>query len=124
PPVRSDRWAAEDPRRAAGAGSAPRSAARARSRCGPCQLRGDARYEHARDFVLALRRPRLDAVGGDEMDAVEVAPHDTASDAPCARHVIGEDPVAALAAALRGGVLDHVLGLGRKTGDERRAPGP
>ena len=40
-----------------------------------------------------------------------------------ARHVVGHDPVAALARALGGGVGDHVVGLGGEAHDER-AGGP
>src|SRR5205809_673172 len=75
------------------------------------------------DLTLGHRRPILDRIAVHEMDGVPL----TAKGAAAGRHVIGEDPVAALALTLRPGVGDQILGLGGKADDERRpvvaAPG-
>ena len=56
---------------------------------------------------------------GHEMHGVAVAAHD----AGAGRHVVGDDPVAALARELGLGVLDDVIGLGREADDEPRPAG-
>ena len=58
-------------------------------------------------------------VRGDEMDLRVVAAHG-AGPRP---DVVGDDPVGSLGAALGGGVLDQVLGLGGKADDEARPLG-
>src|SRR5690348_10023248 len=77
----------------------------------------DALGEPFGDLALGHRRPILDRIAVHEMDCVPLAP----KGAGAGRHVIGEDPVAALALALRAGVGDDILGLGGKADDEARA---
>src|SRR6266851_370841 len=78
---------------------------------------GDALHQALGDVALRQRRPILDARLVDEVDGVGIA----AEGAGRRRHVVGEDPVAALAGALRLGVLDHLLGLRSEADDEARA---
>ena len=73
--------------------------------------------EVARDVFLGRFGPILDAVGGDEVDAVARAAHDVA------RHVVGDDPVGALGGALGGGIGDDVVGLGGEADQQARAVG-
>ena len=61
----------------------------------------------------------LDALGADQVHGVAFA----AEGAGGRRHVVGHDPVAALAAALVDGVGDQVLGLGGEAHDQRGTPG-
>src|SRR5260370_12026822 len=68
---------------------------------------GDALRQALGDIALRQRWPILDARLVDEVDGVGVA----AEGAGRRRHVVGEDPVAAFAGALRRGVLHHLLGL-------------
>ena len=77
--------------------------------------RRSARQVH-RDLFLGLGRPRVHAVGSDEMHRVAIAAHH----AGCRRNVIRHDPVAALALELFARVLDDMLGLGREADDQRR----
>src|SRR5215472_19305928 len=79
--------------------------------------RGDALGEAFGEFALCHRRPILDRVGIHEVNRVAVA----AEGAGAGRNVVGEDPVAALALALRARVGDDVLGLGGKADNELRA---
>src|SRR5437762_14365617 len=84
---------------------------------------GNAFAEPVRNLALGHRRPILDRVAIDQVHRVAL----TAEGAGAGRHVVGDDPVAALALALGTGVGDDVLGLGSETDDQRRpivaAPG-
>ena len=75
---------------------------------------GDPLGEAGGDLALGHDRPVLDPVGVDEVDRVAVA----AEGAGAGRHVVGEDPVAALARALGARVGDDVVGLGGKADDQ------
>ena len=68
-----------------------------------------------RDLFLARFRPVLDAFSGDQVNAVARIAHDSTA------HVVGNDPVGILVGALGDGILDHPLGLGRKTDEQLRA---
>src|SRR4249920_2524844 len=68
---------------------------------------GDALGEAGGNLVLGHQWPVLDRVAVDQVDPVAVA----AKGAGAGRHVVGEDPVAALARALRAGIGDDILGL-------------
>src|SRR5689334_11181102 len=77
----------------------------------------DALGEPLGDLTLGHRRPILDRIAVHDVNRVSLA----AEGAGSRRHVIGEDPVAALALALRAGVGDDILGFGGKADDEPRA---
>src|SRR5436305_1912573 len=80
------------------------------------ELVGDAGSEAGGDFLLAHNRPILDPAAIDQMNGVAIA----AEDAGCGRHIVGEDPVAALAHALVAGVAEDILGLGGEADHQRR----
>src|SRR5256886_8013593 len=93
------------------------NARRGRRTGGVWRQRGrDAFGEPLGDLMLGHRRPILDRVAVHEMDRVPVA----AKGAGAGRHVIGEDPVAALALALRTSIRDDILGLGGKADNQPR----
>ena len=75
----------------------------------------NARDQVARDLFLARFGPVLDAVGGDQVNAVAVAAHHVARD------VIGDDPVGALGDLLGDRLLDDALGLGGEADEQPRA---
>src|SRR5678816_3413135 len=78
-------------------------------------LLGDPLDKLARDGLLGHRLPVLGLAFGDEVDGVLVAAHRAFLALALGRgDVVGDDPVDALGLALAGGVLEHVLGLGRK----------
>ena len=107
---------AESPSRAAAdRGFSARPSHGARQTPAP-KRRGDPLGEPGGDLALGHHRPVLDPVGVDQVDRVAVA----AEGAGAGRHVVGEDPVAALALPLGAGVGDDVLGLGGKADDQRR----
>ena len=60
----------------------------------------------------------LGAVGGDQRHRVFRPAHDAGIGA----HIVGHDPVTALARALGGGIGDHVVGLGGKAHHQSRPP--
>src|SRR5206468_525614 len=66
-----------------------------------------------RDLRLVLLRPVLDAIGGDRVHPVAMAPHHVSG------HVVGDDPVGTLGLALGDCLLDHALRLGGKAGDRK-----
>ena len=86
----------------------PRFSRRALRRCV-----ADQRIGHG---FLALRRPGFHALAGDQMHRIHVAAHDAGG----RRHVVGDDPVAALAQPLGLGMFDHVFGFGGKADHQRR----
>src|SRR6476469_7631949 len=78
---------------------------------------GDALGEAAGDLGLAHLLPIFCAVAADEVDVVRIAAHHVA------RNVVGEDPVAALAAALGGGFGLDVPGLGGEADEQAGTAG-
>ena len=70
----------------------------------------------AGDFVFGFWRPGFDFLAGDEMNRVDIAAHD----AGCRRHIVGNDPVAALLGKLGLGVGNDIVGLGGEANDQRR----
>src|SRR3546814_5058930 len=68
---------------------------------------GDLPAEPLGHLGLGHLRPVVDAFGGNELYAVAVA----AKGSRARRHVVGENPVAALAIELEARMLDHLFGL-------------
>jgi hypothetical protein len=81
------------------------------------QCVSDARDKPLRNVGFVHQRPIFDSVRRDQVHAIAVAAHDSRSRAD----VIGDNPVAAFAAAFRLAELDDILGLGRKAYDQARA---
>src|SRR5206468_278947 len=73
-----------------------------------------------RHFGFGHPWPVLGSCLGDEMHLVGVAAHDAGGGAD----VVGDDPVAAFAVALGGGVLDDALGLGGEADHQAGAAWP
>src|SRR3546814_18718003 len=71
---------------------------------------GDLPAEPLGHLGLGHLRPVVDAFGGNELYAVAVA----AKGIRARRHVVGENPVAALAIELEARMLDPLFGLRRK----------
>src|SRR5215472_6578273 len=67
-----------------------------------------------RDLILGLLGPVFDPARADEMYLVAIPAHHARFD----RHVVGQDPVAALGFELGLGMLDDAFGLGRETDDK------
>ena len=80
---------------------------------------GDAVGEAVGDFGLGHAGPGFGAGGGDERDLVGRAAHDAGFGAD----VVGENPVAAFAPQLGGGVGDDVVGFGGEADDQTRPVG-
>src|SRR5207248_9091652 len=76
----------------------------------------DAFDEPCSNLALGHDRPVLDTTLVNQMDRVVVAAKGTGS----YRDIVGEDPIAALALPLEPGVVDDIIGLGRKPDNERR----
>jgi hypothetical protein len=69
------------------------------------------------DRLFREHRPAFDAAGGDEMHLIVLA----AEHAGAGRHVVGDDPVAALALQFGARVIEQLFGFGGKADDEARA---
>lgn len=81
-------------------------------------MKCNARGETIGNLVLGQGWPVLDARSADQVDGIAFA----AEGAGGRRHVVGHDPVAALAPSLVDRIGHQVLGLGGKAHDHLRAP--
>ena len=115
PPPPSDIPAAASPRRAAVA----RSAIDIRHRCVPFSVAAMRSTSSRATSSLDCDGQDSTPARGDEMNGIAIAAHD----ARRGRHVVGDDPVAALASQFGLGVLDHLFGLGGETDNKRRPSG-
>ena len=82
-------------------------------------MKRDARGEATGNLVLGQCRPILDARGADQVDGIALAAEGPGG----GRHVVGHDPVAALAFALVDCIGHQVLGLGGKAHHQHGSPG-